>query len=44
MKKIKIGAEELKLVLCTAVEIGVSPGGGQGGRRGQSFHIGDRGR
>ena len=34
-KRIKIDAEEKKLVLCTVVEIGVPPGGGQGGRVGQ---------
>ena len=44
MKKIKIGVEELKLVLCTVVEIGVPPGGGQGGQGSQSFHMGGTGR
>ena len=44
MKRIKIGAEEKKLVLFTVAEIGVPPGGGQGGQGDQSFHMGDRGR
>ena len=44
MKEIKIDEEELKLVLCTVVEIGVPPGGGQGGRGVQSFYMGGRGR
>ena len=43
-KRIKINGERKKLVLCTVVEIGVPPGGGQGGRGGQSFHMGNRGR
>ena len=44
MNEIKIDEEELKLVLCTVVEIRVPPGGGQGGRGGQSFYMGGRGR
>ena len=44
MNKIKINEEEKKLVLCTVAEIRVPPGGGQGGRGGQSFHMGGRGR
>ena len=44
MNKIKIDEEELKLVLCTVVEIRVPPEGGQGGRGGQSFYMGGRGR
>ena len=44
VSEIKIDEEELKLVLCTVVEIRVPPGGGQGGRGGQSFHMGGRGR
>ena len=43
MKKIKIGGEEVKLVLCTVVEIGIPPVGDQGDRGGKSFNIGDRG-
>ena len=42
-KKIKIDAEEKKLVLCTVVEIGVPPGGGQWGQGSQWFHMGGRG-
>ena len=43
-KRIKIDAEEKKLVLCTVVEIRVPPEGGQGGLGGQSFYVGGRGR
>ena len=44
VNKIKIDEEELKLVLCTVVEIRVPPEGGQGGQGGQSFYMGGRGR
>ena len=44
MKRIQIAIKKKKLVLCTVVEIGVPPGGGQGGQGGQSFYMGGRGR
>ena len=44
MKKIRIGAEEKKLVLFTVAESRVPPGGGQGGQGGQLFHNWDRGK
>ena len=44
VNEIKIDEEELKLVLCTVLEIRVPPGGGQGGRGDQSFYMEGRGR